>query len=106
MGVAAYNRGSAMIRGDNDAADKLKREREVFRRQVGHEAIPVTAPSVTTSEWQVGDDAYCIVHGGFRGWYIVRAVRGHGKHQQLKVFGVGSWCPGSNFRRESPIEYP
>ena len=101
MGIAAYNRGSAMMRRENDAAAVRQREREIGRRNV--EVVATKARPARDAchgtDFDIGDRVFCVIPA-VRGWYTVRTIAGSGARQRLKIEGFAPWCPATNFRRE------
>jgi len=92
MGIAAYNRGTKLLR------ERLDRESTGRPGRIGSVVHPPAEPSdpiPTVKPWTVGEKAYCIVHGA-EGWYTVTAVKG----DRIKIHSCRSWCPTHNFNRE------
>ena len=96
MGIAAYNRGSRLIRerADREATKTRPQLTETVRHDVNQETTEPPAPQ----PFAVGEKVYCIVHGAEK-WTEVTETRGPSYDQYIKIKGFRSWCPAYNFNR-------
>lgn len=91
MGVAAYNRGSKVIRDSIRSPDAPRSLTDSVQHPVD------TSPTQPIRRsFVVGETVYCVVTA-LRGQAMkVTDVRG----DRVKVEGSRAWCPAYNFRRE------